>query len=297
MIYKNIYPGMDDSRIALLKELLNELLTPSPNLTINNKYDNDTKIALKRFEKEIGVMTPGNQPNSYNIFPILPADGKIDEATWIAVGMALKIRNPERFNKLALNDKELSEIFGLIPGTLELKQYPSFNSGDLKTVKDGLELAKKIVADSLKYDGILSKWGISSVQKLLDGVILEGENANTFNGKESLQLIQDGNEATKTLKNFLAEHKEDIGAIVRFYQGRKGTHVMFIGHFYFETTIPQVRAFMIMHEAVHLVGKKHDTDFGKSGGSRAEGSRALSKLLVDTFFPVLKAFKGKLGII
>lgn len=297
MIFRNIYPGMQDSSISLLKKLLNELLEPSPNLIVNNKYDNDTKTALKRFEKEIGVMTLGNLPNSYNTFPIFPVDGKIDESTWIAIGMALRLRSPEKFRNFLSNYKELLEKFGLIPGTLELNQYPSFNSSDFKIVKNGLELAKKMVADSIKNDGVLNKWGIVSVQKLLDGVIIEGENANTFDGRKSLQLVQDGKEATKTVKTFLLEHKGDIGAIVRFYQGRNGTNVMFLGHFYFETIIPQVRAFIIMHEAVHLVGKKYDKDFAEPGKSRAEGSKELSKLLVETFFPVLKAFRGNLGVI
>jgi len=46
----------------------------------------------------------------------------------------------------------------------------------------------------------------------------------------------------------------------------------------------QQRAFIIMHEAVHLVGKKSDIDF--------KTSKNLSKILVDACFKVLK---GKLG--
>lgn len=63
---------------------------------------------------------------------------------------------------------------------------------------------------------------------------------------------------------------------------------MFIGDYYFnpykvENSQLQ-KAFIIMHESVHLVGNKTDDDFG--------GSKKLSELLVRAFMPILE---GKLG--
>lgn len=270
--------------IALLQQLLNQLLKLNPPLAINDKFDNATKQAVKQFETK---------------YRVNPPDTNVTEATWIRLGEIIGTKRLlEIIPRLNCNE-ELVELFGLVPdcAVIEKYDYPAFSGDDLASVKNGLSLAKKLVAESIEKDAVLSKQGVPSIQKMLDGVILEGAKANTFDGRKSKQLIQDGKEPMKTVKTFFADHKADIGAIVRFYWGRKGTNVMFIGHFYFDTTIAQVRAFMIMHEAVHLVENKQDTDFGQTGGTRAEGSRALSEMLVDAFFPILKTFKGNKGII
>lgn len=270
--------------VALLQQLLNQLLKLNPPLAINDKFDNPTKQAVKQFETK---------------YRINPPDTTVTEATWIRLGEIIGTKRLlEIIPRLNCN-KELVELFGLVPdcAVIEKFDYPAFSGSDLTLVKNGLSDAKKLVAGNLKNDAVLSKQGIPSIQKMLDGVILEGSTANTFDGRKSKQLIQDGKEPMKTVKTFFTDHKADIGAIVRFNWGRKGTNVMFIGQFYFDTTIAQVRAFIIMHEAVHLVENKSDTDFGQPGGTRAEGSKTLSKMLVDAFFPILVTYKGNLGII
>lgn len=292
MIFRNLYPGMDDVRISLLKQLLNELLKPSPNLIINNKYDDETKSALKRFE--IGIeerLDSQNKPfkvNAYGRPSIAPADGKIDSATWILIAMALKQLAPERLRSLVERDRDLSDLFGLLPGTIEVNKYPPFSAGDLKQVKDALDSAKKMVRDSIKKDNFLKdKYGVASVLEQLNGVIVEGEGSNTFDGRQSYQLSWDKN-LTRTVKQYFIDNKASVGAIVQFDAGPKGKNVMFIGDYFFNPPKPQniaqQRSFIITHESVHLVSGKTDEDFG--------GSKKLSLLLVEAFFPVLK---GNLG--
>lgn len=179
MFFRTIYFGMSDNksdgRIALLQQLLNEVLKPSPNLEITGKYDNATKEALKRFEQGIETIN-GRKTNVYGRPAIFPVDGKIDEAAWIAIGMALKKIAPERFRTLVTGNSELSDLFGLMPGTLEINQYPAFGKDNLKDVIDGLNLAKKKVQDSIKKDNVLlEKYGVPSVMALLEGVIVQGE--------------------------------------------------------------------------------------------------------------------------
>ena len=297
MFFRTIYFGMSDNksdgRITLLQQLLNEVLTPSPKLEITGKYNNATKEALKRFEQGIEIVN-GKKVNVYGRPAIFPVDGKIDEAAWIAIGMALKKIAPERFRALVTGSSELSDLFGLMPGTLEINQYPAFSAGDLKYVIDGLRLAKKKVQESIKKDDVLMvKYNVPSVMTLLEGVIVEGENANTFDGRKSYKLgweieKKESDNITRTVKQYFVDKKESVGAIVKFNEGPKGKNVMFIGDYYFNPTKTDnsalQRAFIIMHESVHLVGNKTDDDFG--------GSKKLSELLVETFMPILK---NKLG--
>jgi len=297
MFFRTIYPGMSDNksdrRIALLQQLLNEVLKPSPNLQVTGKYDNETKEALRRFEKGIETVN-GKKINVYGRPSIFPVDGKIDEAAWIAIGMALKQFNPEKFRSTVSANPELVGLFGLMPGTLEINQYPAFNADDLKDVIGGLNLAKQKVKDSIKKDDVLSaKYGVPSVMTLLEGVIVQGENANTFDGRKSYLLDwniakKESDNLTRTVKQYFIDNKESVGAIVKFDAGPKGKNVMFIGDYFFKPykveNLQNQRAFIIMHEAVHLVGNKTDDDFG--------GSRKLSELLVDTFMPVLRKNLG-----
>lgn len=293
MFFRTIYLGMSDRRILLLQQLLNEILKPSPNLEVTGKYDNVTKEALKRFERGIEIIN-GRKTNVYGRPAIFPVDGKIDEAAWIAIGMALKQTAPERFRNLVNGNSELSDLFGLMPGTLEVSQYPAFSANDLKDVIDGLNLAKKKVQESIRKDNVLmTKYNVPGVLTLLEGVIIQGENANTFDGRKSYKLgweieKKESDNITRTVKQYFIDKKESVGAIVKFNEGPKGKNVMFIGDYYFNPAKTDnsalQRAFIIMHESVHLVGNKTDDDFG--------GSKKLSELLVGTFMPILK---NKLG--
>lgn len=136
----------------------------------------------------------------------------------------------------------------------------------------------------------MAKYGIPSVLSLLEGVKIAGANANTFDGRKSNHFAKDSRGGkksgcgyvTKTVKQYFLDNKNEVGAMVQFYGGKNGKNVMFLGHYYFNpkndsvSTIYQ-KAFIIMHESVHLVGKLGDKDFGGSGN--------LSELLVKTFFP------------
>lgn len=170
--------------------------------------------------------------------------------------------------------------------------FPAFKPDDLKDVLAGLNLAKKKVNESIKKDNVLqAKYGIPSVLALLEGVIVQGDDANTFDGRKAYKLIWDyaksGKESdnlTRTIKQYFIDNKESVGAIVIDAQRPKTNKAMFIGDYYFHPVktnyLEFQRAFIIMHESVHLIGNKGDAVFG--------GSKNLSLLLVESFMPVLK---------
>lgn len=271
-----LFAGMSDNRVPLLKQLLNEILKLNPLLRLDNKFDKDTKNALLQFERKNFIYT---------------ADGKVDSTTWVALARVLP---PERLRQIVSNDRKLAELFGLVPNSamVQFNDYPPFNAKDLEVVRSGSKLAKELVGKKGgdKDQALNKDYKIPSILDLLDGVIIDGGNANTFDGRNSVRFTNqiNGKKATtKTVRQYFVDNKQSVGAIVIFDGGRNGKNVMFIGDYYFNPTnenMAQQRAFMIMHESVHLVADKTDADFG--------GSKKLSQLLVEKIFPVNT---GKLG--
>lgn len=271
-----LYAGVSDNRVPLLKQLLNEILKLNPPLSSDNKFDKDTKNALMQFEKKNFIFTP---------------DGKVDSTTWVTLARALP---PERLRQIIGVDAKLAELFGLTPNSavIEFNDYPPFNAKDLEVVKSGLKLAKELVGKKGgdKDQALKKDYKIPSILDLLDGVVVAGANANTFDGRKSVRFTNQmsGKKATtKTVRQYFVDNKQSVGAIVIFDAGRNGKNVMFIGDYYFNPSnenMAQQRAFMIMHESVHLVADKTDADFG--------GSKKLSQLLVEKIFPINT---GKLG--
>lgn len=271
-----LYSGMSDNRVPLLKQLLNEILKLNPPLVINNKFDKDTKNALLQFEEKNFIYT---------------ADGKVDSTTWVALARKL---SSERLRQIIDNDPKISEILGLVPNSAIIKfnDYPSFNVKDLEVVKSGLKLAKKLVGEKGgDQDQALNKdYKIPSILDLLNGVFVEEASVNTFDGRKSVRFTNsiNGKKAfTRTVRQYFVDNKQSVGAIVIFKAGPNGKNVMFLGDYYFNPSnenMEQQRAFMIMHESVHLIADKTDADF--------DGSKNLSKILVQKIFPVNA---GKLG--
>lgn len=206
---------------------------------------------------------------------------------------AMEETNAHWFRTWEVPNDTWAAVGRLIPhaqqGVEQLTQqpkYPSFGRNDLKDVKMGLNEAKKL-AKKKQCDEALKSYGIDSTSKLLEGVIVEGNDANTFDGRtSSLTFLENGK--TKTVADYFKEKKADVGAAVFWNMGRSGENVMFIGDYYFDPpemeNLAFQRAFIIMHEVVHLIGKKVDAQFG--------GSKRLSEKLINKCFPVLK---GKLG--
>ncbi len=265
-----LYSGMSDNRVPLLKQLLNEILKLNPPLVINNKFDKDTKNALLQFEKKNFIYT---------------ADGKVDSTTWVALARKL---SSERLRQIIDNDPKISEILGLVPNSAIIKfnDYPSFNVKDLEVVKSGLKLAKKLVGEKGgdKNQALNKDYKIPSILDLLNGVFVEEANVNTFDGRKSVRFTNsiNGKKAfTRTVRQYFVDNKQSVGAIVIFKAGPNGKNVMFLGDYYFNPSnenMEQQRAFMIMHESVHLIADKTDADF--------DGSKNLSKILVQKIFPV-----------
>lgn len=266
---------------SLLKQLLNEVLALNPPLIVNNKFDNATKQAVKQFETKYGI---------------LPADDDLDEATWIKLGEVIPKTRLDQIIKQSNYDSKLIKLFGLTPSNSVIQKYdyPPFEKGDLKKVEKGLEGAYDLLKDAgVSGDQVLNGKGVPSIKTLLDGVIVNGVNANTFDGRESTLLISfslSGQTATRSIRQFFVEYKANVGALVTNAGGKK---VMFIGHFYFDDTSngsAQRRSFIIMHESVHLIGNKRDIDFGTP---QTVGSHNLSQLLIDKMFPVLNVLSDK----
>lgn len=274
-----LYAGSSDSRVIVLKQILNEILKLNPPLVINKKFDKDTKNALKQFEIK-------------NF--IYKADGKVDSTTWVALARALSALSSDCLRRLVNNNAETAELLGLVPNSAVIKfnDYPSFSIKDLEVVKSGLRLAKKLVGEKGgDKDQVLNKdYKIPSILDLLDGVFVEEVNANTFDGRKSVHFTNSINGKkvlTRTVRQYFVDNRKSVGAIVIFDAGPNGKNVMFLGDYYFNPdreNQDQQRAFMIMHESVHLVANKTDADFG--------GSKKLSELLVRKIFPVNL---GKLG--
>lgn len=206
-----LYSGMSDNRVPLLKQLLNEILNLNPPLVINNKFDKDTKKALLDFERKNFIYT---------------ADGKVDSTTWVALARKL---SSERLRQIINNDPKISEILGLVPNTAIIKfnDYPPFGAKDLKTVKEALADAKKLVGiKGGDKDQFLNKdYKIPSILDLLNGIIIEGSDANTFDGRKSVSFtntIKGKKATTKTVRQYFVDNKQSVGAIVIFKAGPNG---------------------------------------------------------------------------
>jgi hypothetical protein len=264
----NCFLGMRHKKVVLLKQMLNEVLNLDPPLVINDRYDAETKAAVMQFEfKSL----------------IRPANGKMDDITWVSLGQVLPPGRLQQLLTAANNDPDLFELFGLVPnsGIIQFNIYPPFNKEDLETVQKGLELAKKRVNDKIQSDTALQSYGIPSVMGLLNGVSLDGANPNTFDGRVSVCLARDRKHHNlMTVRKYFVDYREIVGAKVTLGGGPHGANVMFIGYYYFTPiaagNIEMQRAFILMHESVHLVGNKEDEVFG--------GNPQLSELLIQTFF-------------
>ena len=261
----NCFLGMRHKKVVLLKQMLNEVLKLDPPLVINDKYDAETKAAVMQFEFKSHIR---------------PANGKMDDITWVSLGQALPPGRLQQLLAASNNDPDLFELFGLVPnsGIIQFNNYPPFNKEDLETVQKGLEVAKKRVNDKIQSDTALQSYGIPSVMGLLNGVSLDGANPNTFDGRVSVCHARDRKKQLITVRQYFVDYL--VGATVIVGGGPHFANVMFIGDYYFKPiaagNIEMQRAFILMHESVHLVGNKEDEVFG--------GSPQLSELLLQTFF-------------
>jgi len=139
-------------------------------------------------------------------------------------------------------------------------------------------------------DSALKSYGVDSLSSLLQGIRVDGDQPNVFDGMSSSYPKHVGDN-TVSMAEFFRMEKHKVAAEV-VMTGSASTNVMFLGPAFFNPGLAGVdagyyglaQAFIMMHEAVHLVGNILDSDFG--------GSKKLTKLLVDNCFPV---HSGKLG--
>jgi RHS repeat-associated protein len=179
-------------------------------------------------------------------------------------------------------------------GSLNLpfqNNFPSLSKSDGVTVNNSIKLAKNIIAGMKDCDSSLSKYKIPSLSKLIGGI---KPGYNVFNGTGSTLPSGDKN---GTIGNRFIQERTKIGAIVIRDLSDSTKNAMFLGPAYFDPGIIKakdflnVQAFIILHEAVHLVGNKSDLDFGPNIDV---GSKTLTKTLVDKCLPAVRNQLGGL---
>ena len=141
---------------------------------------------------------------------------------------------------------------------------------DLNVFNAALDLAKKTACDP-NCDGALQDFGIKSLAALVKQM---AANINVFDGRKSTYPINGGNQ---TVSQFLA--KGTAGAVAF-----TNVPLTFLGDYFWNPTsiksMPQQRALILLHEAVHEFGNKPDQWF--------HGSQSLSNAIAEKCFPVLK---------
>jgi RHS repeat-associated protein len=176
------------------------------------------------------------------------------------------------------------------PDPLASSYFPALSTADQRTFDTAVKRAQDIVKDGgEKCDTALAKFGIPSVAKMMESPLLQ---SNVYDGRVSTytQVTAKG----KTVADFFKQNSTAVGAEVFVFGNGGSNNVMFLGPAFFDPTLAGVsgpnsqlaQAFIVLHEAVHLVGDKRDMDFG--------GSKQLTKLLVDNCFPIAGA-AGWLG--
>jgi len=160
-----------------------------------------------------------------------------------------------------------------------------------KTAISAIERAAELTARD-PCDRALEEHGINSLSNLLRSIRVDGDNPNVFDGLGSSYPTKMGNN-TVSMAEFFRAQKHNVAAVV-VMTGSASTNVMFLGPAFFDPGLAGVntgyyelaRAFVMMHEAVHLAGTLLDSDFG--------GSKKLTRSLVDNCFPALAEYLGGL---
>jgi RHS repeat-associated protein len=161
---------------------------------------------------------------------------------------------------------------------------------DPTKLTDALKMANKLLKRK-ECDEALKDYGIPSLAALFNGLKFSGADANVFDGRtSSLKLPIGPNGSTQTVADYFKANKGKIGATV--FHNVNGGEVTFLGFDFFSPEKPkwdtQQRAIILLHEAVHQIGKKGDAGF-------PGGSSGLSELIIAGCYPALKGQLGGIG--
>lgn len=163
-----------------------------------------------------------------------------------------------------------------LQGVLGKNPFPKMSGRDLEVFSNALKPAIE-TACRPECDGALQDYGIKSLKDLVEGLTA---NHNVYDGRRSTYPHGD-----ETMKDFL---KKGSAAAVATTDLDK--NLVFLGDKFWKPdsidSIPQQRGLILLHEAVHAIGRKTDIDFGTS--------RKLSEIIAEKCFPILKHLK-KLG--
>lgn len=176
--------------------------------------------------------------------------------------------------------------------------YPQLNGDKLKAFNSGKAEANEALK-SKKCDEALKGEGIPSLAALLAKM----DTSNVFDGKESTLQIPDKNNQTVMVKDFLSSRSSNVPALAEAFGDSKGniTSVkVYLNSSYYNPQLAgfipfpdKFRAIVLLHEAVHQFGGKHDKDFDSSKG-QGDGSTRLSTKIAEACFPAVHS-AGYLG--
>jgi hypothetical protein len=168
---------------------------------------------------------------------------------------------------------------------------PALTAAQMQTYNNAVALATQDIKNmGSQCDQALGSQGVASLLSVVSSPQVE---ANVYNGQTSSYPVPGG--GTSTYASYFAANANSVGAaVVNFVPPGSGTNIEFLGPAFFNPGLAgvpngnyaQAQAFMVLHEAVHLVTGLGDAAFG--------GSNQLTNALVQNCFPIL-GLPGALG--
>jgi RHS repeat-associated protein len=167
------------------------------------------------------------------------------------------------------------------------KQFlPKLSESQFSTYLQAVALAKKDIENAgPKCENALGSQGVASLTSIIEGS--QVQNA-VYDGQASTYP-----QGSSSVSQFFTANQNRVGAEV-FSFPDPSQNIEFLGPAFFDPSLAnvpngnyaQAQAFMVLHEAVHLVTGLGDSAFG--------GSKQLTNLLVQNCFPAL-GLPGALG--
>ena len=158
-----LYPNMTDSRVIVLKTLLNEILKSNPPLVVNNRFDNQLQAAVIKFKSE------------RNLFP---CNATIDDATFDFIKQLLPTEKLRQiFNESIRNNSGDVSAISLIWNELIFQS-------DEQRQTDEIQLDDKIIDDLRGYlvklmaDPTFNRFISALIRNLPDKIYPDPNNAS-----------------------------------------------------------------------------------------------------------------------
>jgi hypothetical protein len=180
------------------------------------------------------------------------------------------------------------------PSLAAAQYFPALSASQRQTYNNAVDSAMQDINNmGPQCDTALAGYGIPSLSSVISSSQV---GASVFNGQGSGYPQPQGNGTT--VGQFFAANQASVAAeVINFGVANASLNVEFLGPAFYNPGLAgvpnanylQAQAFMVLHEAIHLVTGVGDTAFGGSNGSKL-----LTNLLVKNCFPVL-GLPGALG--